>query len=126
MDIHAGHESRFGSALLVDALIGEADADNGIVFSIERLRSTGMPGQICTMPEFISCLPTHWLNWPNERMNPSCFVQELRRVGKFDSACLARRATHPNVAQHLVGERELRTNDGSRQRDRADTELSPS
>ena len=27
---------------------------------------TGVPGQICTKPEPMSCVPTHWLNWPME------------------------------------------------------------
>jgi len=35
----------------------------------------GVPGQICTNPEAMSCEPTHWLNWPMESTSPPCLCR---------------------------------------------------
>jgi len=47
--IHARRETSVGMALKIGALIGEPYSCNGVSFN--QGSATGMPGQICTMPD---------------------------------------------------------------------------
>ncbi len=51
--VHAGSEPCLGASLKIGPLIGEPHAGNGVSFHVFSINgsATGIPGQICTMPD---------------------------------------------------------------------------
>ena len=74
-----------GCAFFVHALIEQAHADDFVLSSIERLRTPGVPGQIWTVPVLCTCAPTHCMNWPIERIMPSCLCRKDGVHGRFSA-----------------------------------------
>ena len=55
-------------------------------FSIST-SATGVPGQIWTVPVLWTCAPTHCMNWPIERIMPSCLCKNDGVHGRFSACC---------------------------------------